>query len=141
MKFARQQAFAPVALQLAPMIDVIMFLLVFFLLTWNVARFEAELDIKVPRAQASKEAHSPFDAVVLNVRQDGAIILNRKVMEQADLVALLKDLGEQFPAQTVIIRSSEGTQYKHIIGALDACRLANIWNVAFATMPPPEKDQ
>ena len=41
----------PIQLQLAPMIDVIMFLLCFFLLTWNLARYEQDLDVKVPVAR------------------------------------------------------------------------------------------
>lgn len=122
-------------MQLAPMIDVILFLLTFFLLTWNAARYENELDIKIPSASASRETQSPFDTVVLNVRQDGAIILNRRVVEPTELQKILGELSKQFPNQSVIIRASQTTEYKLIIDTLNICREADIWNVAFATMP------
>lgn len=127
-------------LQLAPMIDVILFLLTFFLLTWNAARYENELDIKIPTASASRESQSPFDTVVLNVRQDGAIILNRRVVEPAELQKILAELSKQFPNQSVIIRAGENTEYRLIIDTLNICREADIWNVAFATMPAGQQE-
>ncbi|MDZ4814949.1 MAG: biopolymer transporter ExbD [Verrucomicrobiota bacterium] len=138
MRFRRQFNHEQVALQLAPMIDVIMFLLVFFLLTWNIARYETELDIKVPKASASKESHSPFDTVVINVRKDGVIILNKQQKSPKELLEVLTGLVKQFPNQAVIIRADEQTEYKFIVEALNMCREADIWNVAFATEPPPK---
>jgi len=41
-------------IQLAPLVDVLLLLLIFFLLTWNAARNENELDVKVPKASAAK---------------------------------------------------------------------------------------
>ena len=42
-------------IQLAPLVDVLLLLLIFFLLTFNAARNENELDVKVPKASAAKE--------------------------------------------------------------------------------------
>src|SRR6266403_471091 len=42
-------------IQLAPLVDVLLLLLIFFLLTWNAARTENELDVKVPKASAARE--------------------------------------------------------------------------------------
>jgi biopolymer transport protein ExbD len=46
-------------IQLAPLVDVLLLLLIFFLLTWNAARNENELDVKVPKASAAKEKPAP----------------------------------------------------------------------------------
>ncbi|MDK3160218.1 biopolymer transporter ExbD [Kamptonema cortianum] len=140
MNFRKKNHYDPLMLQLAPMIDVILFLLTFFLLTWNAARYENELDIKIPTASASRESQSPFDTVVLNVRQDGAIILNRRVVEPAELQKILAELSKQFPNQSVIIRAGENTEYRLIIDTLNICREADIWNVAFATMPAGQQE-
>ena len=55
MNFRARFQTEPIAFQLAPMIDVILFLLTFFLLTWNVARYETELDVRVPTAKQGEE--------------------------------------------------------------------------------------
>ncbi len=140
MNFRKKNHYDPLMLQLAPMIDVILFLLTFFLLTWNAARYENELDIKIPSASASRESQSPFDTVVLNVRQDGAIVLNRRVVEPAELQKILSELSKQFPNQSVIIRAGQETEYRVIIDTLNICREADIWNVAFATMPANQQE-
>jgi len=43
-----------IVFQIAPMVDILLFLLVFFMLTWNFSRNEAELDVKVPAAQEAR---------------------------------------------------------------------------------------
>ena len=58
-------------IQLAPLVDVLMLLLIFFLLTWNAARNENELDVKVPKATQAKENRAPIGDVVVNVKADG----------------------------------------------------------------------
>ena len=63
-------------IQLAPLVDVLMLLLIFFLLTWSAARNENELDVKVPKASAAKEKLAPPGDVVVNVKTDGSVIVN-----------------------------------------------------------------
>ena len=46
-------------IQLAPLVDVLLLLLIFFLMTWNAARNENELDVKVPKASAAKPKGGP----------------------------------------------------------------------------------
>ena len=41
-------------IQLAPLVDVLLLLLIFFCSTWNAARTENELDVKVPKASAAR---------------------------------------------------------------------------------------
>ena len=74
-----------VVFQIAPMVDILLFLLVFFMLTWNFSRNEAELDVKVPAAREGKENRRPAGEVILNVKKDGAIVMNRKVMSSDEL--------------------------------------------------------
>src|SRR5213593_2217008 len=93
-------------IQLAPLVDVLLLLLIFFLLTWNAARTETELDVKVPKASAAKEKSAPIGDVVVNVKADGSV---------------------------VVIRGDEAGDYKNIIGVLNICSEAGVTNVAFAT--------
>jgi biopolymer transport protein ExbD len=120
-------------IQLAPLVDVLLLLLIFFLLTWNAARNENELDVKVPKASAAKEKPAPPGDVVVNVKADGNLVVNRRTMTAPELKELLKGLVELFPEQAVVIRGDEAGAYKNIIGALNICTEAGITNVAFAT--------
>ena len=120
-------------IQLAPLVDVLLLLLIFFLLTWNAARNENELDVKVPKAASAKEKSAPIGDVVVNVKSDGTVVVNRRTLTTAELTELLKGLVGLNAEQAVVIRGDEGGAYKNIIAVLNICTEAGITNVAFAT--------
>lgn len=125
-----------VVFQIAPMVDILLFLLVFFMLTWNFSRNEAELDVKVPAAREGKENRRPAGEVILNVKKDGAIFMNRRLMSSDELLETLTRIAKLYPDQAVVLRGDENADYRYVVDALDICRAANIWNVAFATSKP-----
>jgi biopolymer transport protein ExbD len=118
------------------MIDVVFLLLIFFLVTWNFARQETELDVKVPTAREGKENRRAMGEVILNVRADGTIVMNRRTFTPEELQSALTRIAEMYPDQAVVLRGDENTEYRNIVDVLDICRSANIWNVAFATSKP-----
>jgi biopolymer transport protein ExbD len=120
-------------IQLAPLVDVLLLLLIFFLMTWNAARNENELDVKVPKAASAKEKVAPIGDVVVNVKADGNVIVNRRTLSGAELAELLKGLVQLNPEQAVVIRGDEAGAYRNIIGILNTCTEAGVTNVAFAT--------
>jgi len=120
-------------IQLAPLVDVLLLLLIFFLLTWNAARNENELDVKVPKASAAKEKSAPIGDVVVNVKSDGNVVVNRRTLTGPELTELLRSLAKLNSEQAVVIRGDEAGAYKNIIGVLNICTEAGITNVAFAT--------
>lgn len=120
-------------IQLAPLVDVLLLLLIFFLLTWNAARNENELDVKVPKASAAQEKVAPIGDVVVNVKTDGTVVVNRRTLGEAELTELLRGLVQLNPEQAVVIRGDETGAYKNVVGVLNICTEAGITNVAFAT--------
>jgi biopolymer transport protein ExbD len=120
-------------IQLAPLVDVLLLLLIFFLMTWNAARNENELDVKVPKASSAKEKPAPIGDIVVNVKTDGNVIVNRRTLSSAELSDLLKNLVQLNPEQAVVIRGDETGAYKNIVSVLNICSEAGVSNVAFAT--------
>jgi biopolymer transport protein ExbD len=120
-------------IQLAPLVDVLLLLLIFFLLTWNAARNENELDVKVPKASSAKEKSAPIGDVIVNVKADGNVVVNRRNLSSAELADLLRSLVKLSAEQAVVIRGDEAGAYKNIINVLNICTEAGITNVAFAT--------
>src|SRR2546423_1859210 len=90
--------------QIAPMVGILLVLLVFFIVTWNFALSENELDVKIPTATEGKETDAYVGQVVVNVRANGALVFNRKPIAAADLESKLKSLAELSPNQAVILR-------------------------------------
>jgi biopolymer transport protein ExbD len=120
-------------IQLAPLVDVLLLLLIFFLMTWNAARNENELDVKVPKASAAKEKMAPIGDVIVNVKADGNVVVNRRTLSGSELTELLKGLVQLSSDQAVVIRGDETGAYKNIVNVLNICSEAGVTNVAFAT--------
>ncbi len=120
-------------IQLAPLVDVLLLLLIFFLMTWNAARNENELDVKVPKAAAAKEKAAPIGDVIVNVKADGNVVVNRRTLSPAELTEMLKNLVQLYPDQAVVIRGDETGAYKNVVNVLNTCSEAGVTNVAFAT--------
>lgn len=133
MNFRSRTAPQHPGIQLAPLVDVLLLLLIFFLLTWNAARNENELDVKIPKASAAQEKSAPIGDVIVNVKADGHVVVNRRSLSDSDLTTLLKGLVALNPDQAVVIRGDEAGAYKYIVNVLNVCSLAGVTNVAFAT--------
>lgn len=133
MKFRSRSEPVPVAFQIAPMVDILLVLLCFFVITWSMARKENELDVRVPAAQAAQESNPVVNQTVLNVKSDGTIVWDRKQVSREVLQEKLKSLASLYPDYAIILRGDVKTNYEHIVQVLDTCRQAGIWNVAFAT--------
>jgi biopolymer transport protein ExbD len=122
--------------QIAPMVDILLVLLVFFIVTWNFALTEYDLDVKVPNATQAKQGESYVDQTVVNIRADGTIMMNRKQVQPDELAEKLKQLAKLYPDYAVILRGDQKVNYKYIVDVLDMCRAANIYNIAFSTGRP-----
>ena len=120
-------------IQLAPLVDVLILLLIFFLLTWNAARNENELDVKLPASKAAKESTAPLGPVIVNVKADGSVVVNRRTLAPPELTDMLRGMVQLDANQAVVIRGDESGAYKHIVGVLNICSEAGVTNVAFAT--------
>ena len=133
MNFRKQAEPRIFGFMIAPMVDILLVVLVFFIVTWNFALSENELDVRVPSAAKANETQPYVGQVVINIKADGTIIVNRQPKTLTELLELLKKLSQLYPDQAAIVRGDQGVEYKHIGEVLDICRQADIWNVAFAT--------
>jgi len=121
---------------IAPMVDILLVLLGFFMLTWSFSRQERELDVQMPSAGEAKEQRRSVGEVIINVKADGTLVMNRRPMSPEDLLTALSRVASLYPDQAVVLRGDQRVDYGHIVQTLDLCRRANIWNVAFATSTP-----
>jgi biopolymer transport protein ExbD len=115
------------------MIDVIFLLLCFFVASQIYSQWETEIDIKLPTAETGSTPERLPGEVIVNLLQDGTIVVNSRELDSAGLSSLFERIVELFPGQPVLIRADKQTAYEHVVHVLDLCRKADIWNISFAT--------
>jgi biopolymer transport protein ExbD len=126
------------AVPMAPLIDIVFLTLVFFMMTSVYSSLESEIDIALPTAQSSQTSERLQGEIFVNLKEDGTIVLNEKVVALDELQNILNRVAEHFPGGSVIIRGDRNANLGTALAILDCCRIADISNVAFATMPVEE---
>ena len=122
-------------LQIAPMLDVMFVLLLFFMVMAGKQVKEAELGVQVPGgSQASSTAKTP---VTIRVGPEGVVTFNdspvdgREDHEMPKLRGRLKALIDASVDQSVIIRPNDKAPYQRVIDVLNACAAERVKNLTF----------
>ncbi len=137
MNFRKQHSIEPSPMQLAPLVDVLFLLVIFFAVTFQYAKEEQVMDVSVPAADEGKEKESRnVGEIIINIKKEGEIIVNGQPFNTDELLVKLKNIVALYKDQAVILRGDETTNYQHVIRVLDTCQKAGIWNIAFATRRP-----
>ena len=123
-------------MQLAPMIDIVFLLLIFFIVTWQFSRSETELNVSVPTAEEGSELNRPKGEIIINVLQDGVIRVEGVTVDLGQLHDKLAAIARHFENQPVRIRGDGEVAYQRIVEVIDTCQKAGIWNISFATQRP-----
>jgi biopolymer transport protein ExbD len=135
MKFNNRQP-PPVSMQLAPMIDILLLLLSYFIISFQFSRSETELNVSVPNAQEGADPERQRGEIVINILADGAIRVEGGTVDLAQLLEKLASIAAQYENQPVRIRGDGAVSYQRIVEVIDTCQKAGIWNISFATQKP-----
>jgi biopolymer transport protein ExbD len=118
---------------LAPMIDVVFLLLIFFIATMQYAQKERELNVSVPVAEEGADARQTVGEIIVNVRDDGSVVVDSSEMTQDQLYEKLTRIAAVYKNQAIRIRGDGKVEYQKIVEIIDVCQKAGIPNISFAT--------
>lgn len=121
-------------IQMAPLIDIVFLLLVFFMSASIFYQLETEINITVPTAEKAAETVRSPGEIIINIRRDGTIVVNQRKLEREELREMLERISTLYKGQPVIIRADRETYHENVVEVLDICAGAEIWNISFATM-------
>lgn len=132
MRFQKGEVEDP-SMPLAPMIDIVFQLLIFFMCATTFSQLQSEADVKLPVAEHSQKKETEHNELVINVRADGTIVLNQIVYTPEELVRVLVEGKAQFGMPSVFIRADKTVPHGKVLSVLGACARADIWDVSVAT--------
>ncbi len=118
-------------LSIAPLIDCVFLLLVFFMVTTTFTR-ETGVVVKKPKAATSDVlAH---ENMLIGVTEDGAIWYDNR---RYDLPGIRRKVEEQIderPETNVVIVADKESRTRHLVDVLDECKLAGAKKLSLASM-------
>jgi biopolymer transport protein ExbD len=116
-------------------VDIVFLLLVFFLVATTYRDDEKDLTIKLPSASNTKGGpEARLKRVLVNVRSDGTIILEKRPVSREELYRALVEARRANPNVPVFLRGDLSATHGEIVSVLDLCRRARV-RVAVAVTP------
>lgn len=119
-------------LNLTPMIDIVLLLVIFFMVGTEFTRDERQYEIELPRVSDAPPLTSLPDELVVNITREGEFSLGREPRSVDELEAELRAASARYRDQAVVIYADGSGPYQHVMTALSVCRRADISNVQLA---------
>ena len=124
-------------INLIPLIDVLLIVLIFLAITTTYSRF-SELKITLPSAEATQPQERPRELGVA-VTADGRYALERKLLPSTDVKSLadtLRTAADGREDAVIVINADAQAPHQAVISVMEAARLAGIVRITFATQRP-----
>jgi biopolymer transport protein ExbD len=119
-------------IDLAPMLDFTINLLIFFIITTS---FIKEAGITVFKPEATTAEHQDSGNLLVAIRENGEIWMDRQPVEIRELRALIERLHIERPDDTVVIIADKGSRAGVVAKVMDEVRLGGIKDIAIAADP------
>ena len=130
-------------LNVAPLIDMVFLLLVFFMVSASLAKSEGDISIRLPGAVAQSESVDMPDEQIVEITENGRVFLNGRSFDSetshelpelyATLVAYNTAAKGNKNKAMLTIMADDKTKHQRVIDVMNACASAGIKNVTFSS--------
>ncbi len=134
MNFQRGREKEPLEINLVPLIDVMMVILIFLMITTTYSKY-TELQINLPTADAERQLERPNEITVL-VNAQGQYVVNRSPMTFRSVEQFADELrraGAALKDPIVVITGDAAAPHQAVIRVMEASRLAGLTQITFTT--------
>lgn len=121
--------YQPIYINVIPLIDVMFFLVLFFVATSSFIR-ETGVDVNRPTAKSAQKQDKAN--IIISITANGEVWIDRRKVEMRALRANVERMYAENPGSSVIIAGDEAAPIGLLVTALDESRLAGVQNVAIA---------
>ena len=120
-------------IDLAPMLDFVMNLLIFFIITTS---FIKEAGIQVDRGLSVTAVHKDSGNILIAIRQNGEIWMDRKQVDLREVRPIIERFHIERPEDTVVVVADKAAPVGTLATVMDQVKSAGIKDVAIGAQNP-----
>lgn len=121
-------------INVTPLIDVVMVLIIFYLIVGKLASDKrAKVDLPVSAVGVVDDTTKPLVITVVSVGSRADVLVDGVSVQNSELVAVLKGRGVASNSQPVMLRADRTLEYSRISPVINACREAGLASVKLVT--------
>ena len=126
-------------INMTPMVDVVLCLLVFFMAATRLYDWdEKQFDVSVPEVADAAPLTAAPDDMTLTILGPGKVALGEETFDLASMSRILRAAKDRYADQGVLIRGDAKLGYQDLADVLSACHAAGIRNVRLPVKPREE---
>lgn len=129
LEFERRKR-ADTNLDIAPLIDIVFLLLIFFILSFHFVSHKG-FKVKLPKAVHAQTQEN--EKVTIFINKDGDILLNDKKVQAESLMVAIKAGFNGEKLKTVVIKADEDVNLGLVVKVMDIAREANADSLVIST--------
>ena len=137
MNFQRTRGHDEPKINLIPLIDVLLVIIIFLMLTTTYAKFSG-LEINLPTADAGKQAEQPNEVHVA-VTANGQVLINKSPLVAADVRSIseaLRRAAGDTKEPIIVINADAKATHQSVVDIMQAAQTAGYPHISFATQSP-----
>ena len=121
-------------IEIIPMIDTIVILLIFYMSFARFAQMAKEAKIALPTSVSGKVIQTMLHQVIINMVSLDEITISKRPYTMRELQGVLLKMKQEDPKLQVILRAGRDAKYSDLSEFMRACAKAGIIDVAFSTL-------
>jgi biopolymer transport protein ExbD len=135
MNFKRGRRHEELEMNLVPLIDVLLVIIIFLVVSATFSR-TSELQINLPTAEANSPQDKPM-IITVEVDAGGRYMVNGNAVDGTEVnaiaSALTKAAGDSKEEPTIVINADAKATHQSVVNVMEASRQANYTHITFAT--------
>ena len=134
MDFQRGKKHEDLEMNLVPLIDVLLVIIIFLVVSTTFARM-SELQINLPTAQASAPEDKP-KVIDVGIDAKGHYVVGKNSVDEGTVVAIgaaLQKAAGDGKEPTIVINADANTTHQSVINVMEAARQVGMTHITFAT--------
>ncbi len=132
-RLGRHRRSRDAAINMAPLIDMIFILLIFFIVTTSFIK-ESGIEIERPAARSAEKKEKIH--LMIEIAEDGNLFIEGKPVDIRALGPRMKRFIVETPEGSVMIAADRSSRTGTLVRVLDECRLAGVENIGVSARKP-----